>query len=93
MVEELIPIFFFMCVAGVLILRPVTKKLGLLIEAMAKERMGQARPAAASLDEAHLERITIALERLNTRIDRVDDRMNFMEHLVEDRNRRQRLTG
>ena len=92
MVEELIPIFFFMCVAGVMILRPVTKKLGLLIEAMAKERMGQARPAAG-LDEAQLERITIALERLNTRIDRVDDRMNFMEHLVEDRNRRQRLTG
>ena len=92
MVEELIPIFFFMCVAGVLILRPVTKKLGLLIEAMAKERMGQVRPVA-SLDEAQLERITVALERLNTRIDRVDDRMGFVEHLVEDRQRRQRLTG
>lgn len=90
--EELIPIFFFMCVAGVLILRPVTKKLGLLIEAFAKERVGRSRPANG-IDEAQLERITIALERLNTRIDRVDDRMSFVEHLVEDRQRRQRLTG
>lgn len=93
MAEELIPIFFFMCVAGVLILRPVTKRLGLLIEALAKERMAQTRPVPNGLDEAQMERITVALERLNTRIDRVDDRMSFMEHLVEDRQRRQRLTG
>lgn len=91
--EELIPIFLFMCIAGVLVLRPVTKKLGLLIEAMARERMGQSRPAGGELTEAQLERITAALERLNDRIDRVDDRMSFMERLVEDRNRRQRLTG
>lgn len=93
MAEELIPIFFFMCVAGVLILRPVTKRLGLLIEALAKERMAQTRQVPSGLDEAQMERITVALERLNTRIDRVDDRMSFMEHLVEDRQRRQRLTG
>ncbi len=92
MAEELIPIFFFMCVAGVLILRPVTKKLGLLIEAMARERMPRER-MAQGLNDSQLERITLALERLNDRIDRVDDRMSFMERLVEDRNRRQRLTG
>lgn len=93
MVEELIPIFLFMCIAGVLILRPVTKKLGLLIEAMAQERKAQVRPASSGVDEAYMERITVALERLNSRMDRVDDRIDFMEHLVEDRNRRQRLTG
>lgn len=92
MAEELIPIFFFMCVAGVLILRPVTKKLGLLIEAMARERMPPARRVDA-LEDSQLERITVALERLNSRIDRVDDRMSFMERLVEDRHRQQRLTG
>lgn len=88
--EELIPIFLFMCIAGVLVLRPVTKKLGLLIEAMAKERM---QTHGGGLSEAQLERITGALERLNDRIDRVDDRISFMERLVEDRNRRQRITG
>jgi hypothetical protein len=93
-VEELIPIFMFMCIAGVLILRPVTKKLGLLIEALAKERMANASPAARGLDDVHIERITAALERLHNRIDLVDDRMSFVERLVEDRPRsRQRLTG
>jgi hypothetical protein len=92
MAEELIPIFFFMCVAGVLILRPVTKKLGLLIEAMARERMPATRRVDA-FEDSQMERITVALERLNSRIDRVDDRMSFMERLVEDRNRQQRLTG
>jgi hypothetical protein len=90
--EELIPIFFFLCIAGVLVLRPVTKKLGLLIEALAKERMAVARPAGG-LGEAQLERITAALDRLNTRIDLIDDRIGFMERLVEDRPGRRRLTG
>ena len=90
--EELIPIFFFLCIAGVLVLRPVTKKLGLLIEALAKERLASSRPGGG-LEEAQLERITAALDRLNTRMDLIDDRMGFMERLVEDRPRRQRLTG
>ncbi len=93
MAEELIPIFFFLCVAGVLILRPVTKKLGLLIEAMARERLPRERPVETGLSETQVERITVSLERLNARLDRVDDRINFMERLVEDRSSRQRLTG
>lgn len=92
--EELIPIFLFACIAVVLILRPVTKKLGLLIEALAKERMAHAgsRGMPAGLDEAQVERITSALERLNSRIDLIDDRMVFVERLVERRPAR-RLTG
>ena len=92
--EEFIPIFLFMSVAAVLILRPVTKKLGLLIEALAKERMGgaAARSAPAALDDAQVERIAGALDRLNSRIDLMDDRMAFVERLVESRPH-QRLTG
>lgn len=89
--EELIPIVLFMSIAGVLILRPVTKKLGLLLEAFAKERMAGASPVRA-LEEAQLERMTNTLERLNNRLDLMDDRVAFMERLVEDRPRR-RLTG
>ena len=93
--EEFIPIFLFMCVAAVLILRPVTKRLGLLIEALAKERMaglpGAAR-ASSSLSEDQVDRIAGALDRLNSRIDLMDDRMAFVERLVESRPR-QRLTG
>ena len=91
--EELIPIVLFMAIASVMILRPVTKKLGLLIEAIAEDRKARAARVSAGLDEAQLERITIALERLNTRIDRVDDRIGFMERLVDERPRRTRLTG
>jgi hypothetical protein len=86
--EELIPIVLFMCIAGVLILRPVTKRLGLLIEALAKERMVA---PAASLDAVQIERIASVLEQLNNRLDLVDDRVAFMERLMEDRPRR-RLT-
>lgn len=89
--EELIPIFLFLVIGGVLILRPVTKRLGLLIEALAKERMGHAS-AGEGLNAAQLDRITVALERLNNRMDHVDDRMAFMERLVEERPR-SRLTG
>lgn len=90
--SELIPIFLFIVIGGVMIMRPVTKKLGLLIEALAKERMARA-PAAQELDEAQILRITNALERLNNRIDNIDDRIGFMERLVEERPRRSRLTG
>lgn len=89
--EELIPIILFMVIGGVMILRPVTKKLGLLIEAMAKERMART-PVQNELNEVQLERITVALDRLHTRMDRIDDRIGFMERLVEERPR-SRLTG
>lgn len=89
--DEFIPIFFFMCVAGVLILRPVTKRLGLLIEAFARERMTRSGPGS-ELEEVQVARITAALDRLNSRMDLIDDRIGFMERLVEDRSR-QRLTG
>jgi hypothetical protein len=90
-VEELIPIILFMVIGGVMVLRPVTKKLGLLIEAMAKERMARA-PLRTEMNDVQLERITIALDRLNTRMDNIDDRIGFMERLVEERPR-SRLTG
>jgi hypothetical protein len=83
--EELIPIVLFMCIAGVLILRPVTKRLGLLIEALAKERMVA---PATTLDAVQIERIASVLEQLNSRLDLVDDRVAFMERLMEERPRR-----
>jgi hypothetical protein len=96
--ELLVPIFLFLCIAGVLILRPISKKLGLLIEALAKERLADSgagsgsRAGRAGLDAAQIDRVTTALEQLNTRLDLVDDRMAFMERLMESRPT-QRLTG
>ncbi len=90
--EEMIPIVMFLCIAGVMIFRPMTKRLGLLLEALAKERTSVAQPAPQRLDEAQMERIATALDRLNTRMDLMDDRIGFVERLVENRPR-QRLTG
>lgn len=89
--EALIPIFLFAIIGGVLVMRPVTKKLGLLIEALARERMGHNAPGQG-IDPAQLVRITAALEQLSTRMDHIDDRIGFMERLVEERPR-SRLTG
>lgn len=89
--EQLIPIFLFMVIGGVLILRPISKKLGLLIEALARERMART-PPEQGIDEAQLIRVTAALDRLNSRMDHIDDRIGFMERLIEERPR-SRLTG
>ncbi len=92
--EELIPIFLFIVIGGVMVMRPVTKKLGLLIEALAKERMGRVQSGGNDLGDAQMIRITAALERLHSRMDSIDERIGFVERLVEDRPRsRSRLTG
>lgn len=90
--EELIPIFLFVVLGGVLIMRPVTKKLGVLIEALARERLSQPAVAREGVDAIHLERMTLALERLDARLDHLEDRLGFMERLVEERPR-SRLTS
>jgi hypothetical protein len=73
-VEALVPITFFMSVAAVMILRPVTRKLGLLLEAMSRERM-----AGRNDDSAR----TLALmEQMARRMEMMEDRLDFTERLV-----------
>lgn len=86
---ELIPIIFMLCVSGVLILRPISKRLGILLEAMARERTGA---PSRGLEEYQMDRLTSALDRLNSRMDLMDDRVNFMERLTE-RRPQNRLSG
>jgi hypothetical protein len=74
-VEALIPITFFMCVAAVLIVRPVTKRLGGLIEVMTRER-AQARNDDTSA------RTLVLLEQISRRLDMMEDRLDFTERLV-----------
>ena len=74
--EPLIPIFLFLCIAAVLILRPVTKKLGLLLEAFARSKM------AAPAEAGEVARLQAAGEQLSKRLDLVDERLDFTERLV-----------
>jgi hypothetical protein len=78
-VEVLIPITLFMCIAGVLVLRPITKKLGGLIEATARERV-QART-----DDAADARIMLLMEQMARRLELIEERLDFTERLVAHR--------
>jgi hypothetical protein len=88
--EELIPIFLFLMIGAVAILRPISKKLGLLIEAMAEERKAAAR-GPAELRSGQLDRVTDLLERMSDRFDHVEDRVQFMERLIDNRETKARL--
>ena len=93
--EELIPIFLFLMIGAVAILRPISKKLGLLIEAMAEERKAAARGTGGlsdgGLSDAQLERITNLLERMSDRFEHVEERVQFMERLIDNREAKARL--
>jgi hypothetical protein len=78
-VEALIPISLFMCIAAVMILRPITRKLGGLIEAVTIDRT-QAR----TQDNAG-ERTIALLEHINRRMDLMEERVDFTERLVSAR--------
>lgn len=85
--EVLIPITLFMVLGGVLILRPITKRMGLLLEVMAEERRMAVRGRG---NEEHFARMTDLLERLNARLEALEDRVHFVERLGEGP-RRERL--
>jgi hypothetical protein len=84
--EALIPIVFFLTVGGVLILRPITKRLGLLIEVLAKERQVRLdRP-----DDVRFDRLGRVLEQLDARLDRMEERIDFNERLLSPSGERPR---
>ncbi|HEX6308771.1 MAG TPA: hypothetical protein VFZ69_11315 [Longimicrobiales bacterium] len=79
--EALIPISFFMCVAAVLILRPMTKRVGGLLEALTRERT-PARPA----EDPTNARMLLLLDQVSRRLDLIEERLDFTERLVSSRN-------
>jgi hypothetical protein len=70
----------FVCIAAVLILRPMTKQLGRFLEAATKERMEPARPVAAR--DSDSARMLALMEHMVKRIDAMEDRLDFTERLV-----------
>ena len=74
--ESLIPITLFLSTAAVLILRPVTKRLGLLLETLARERQ---RPPA---DNDEIARLRTLVEHTAKRVERMEERLDFTETLL-----------
>lgn len=78
--EELIPITLFMCIAAVMILRPISKRVGALLEAMTRERLQQQAPGPVS--DHQLNRITSLLEQVTRRQEILEERLDFTERLI-----------
>ena len=78
----MIPITFFLTIGGVLVLRPLTKRLGLLIEASARAKSGDGIP----LHE--LEQLRTQLETHSLKIEHLEQKLAFTESLLEARSTR-----
>jgi hypothetical protein len=84
MPEELIPIVLFISIAAVAIFRPLTTRIGKLIEqSHAKKSLGQ---------EPQIQRIMQLMERLVDRMDRLEDRVDFTERVLERQRTEAQLT-
>jgi len=77
--EELIPIALFVSVAAVAILRPLTTRVGKLLEAMARERTAALRPPT---DDSDSVRLRAVIEHLSRRLDLMEERLDFTERLL-----------
>lgn len=82
----LVPITFILSTAGVLIFRPLTKRLGNVMEANALARQQVVD------DKLHHEHVKTLLETQNLKILQLEQRLEFAESLLEARTS-QRLPG
>jgi heme exporter protein D len=88
--EVLIPITLFVCAAAVLIVRPVTKRLGALIEVLVRERQARldaAARAGSTVSEIEARATARLLERISHRLDLIEERLDFVERLSDTRER------
>lgn len=81
---ELIPIVLFISMAAVAILRPLTTRIGKLIE------RSHAQKAVAP--DPQTERLMQLMERLVDRMDRLEDRVDFTERILERQQAQAQLT-
>ncbi len=76
---ELIPIVLFISIAAIAIFRPLTKKLGSILERNTAERNKAESP--------DVERIARVMEHLVDRMDRLEERVDFAERMLESGSR------
>ena len=72
--ELLIPITMILTTGGVLVLRPIAKRLGVLLEVMAKEKT---QPPTDDLRRLHQ-----AMDTMNERLSLIEERQDFTERLI-----------
>lgn len=79
-VPGVVAIVLLLTAGGVVLLRPLSKRLGELMEAMIAEKREE-RPGL----EEHLSRIRDLLETQNDRLTLLEERVEFTERLIERR--------
>lgn len=82
----LVTIVLILTVGGVVLLRPLSKRLGELLEVMARERE---RPGVGR----ELERVREVLETMNGRLALLEERQDFTDALLADPDRRRLPIG
>lgn len=71
----------------VLVLRPISKRLGVYLEVLAEERRREL--AASPLDRRDAERIAQVLEAVDSRLQRIEERQDFTDKLFAERKQRE----
>ena len=79
----LVLISFIVTTGGVLLLRPITKKLGTYLEVLAEERRRSL--AQQPVDRGDAARLAAALERIEDRLAQVEKNQDFTEKLLAER--------
>ena len=82
----LVAIILILTVGGVVLLRPLSKRLGELLEAMARERE---RPQLGQ----EMERLREVLETMSGRLALLEERQDFTDALLADPDRRRLRPG
>ena len=72
----IVAVTLILTVGGVAILRPIAKRVGDLLEAMAKEK----REPRRMLDDSH--RMVELMESLHARLERLEQRQDFTDSLL-----------
>ena len=76
----LVPMTMFLTIGGVLVFRPLTKKLGSMLEANAENKRSD------ELDRVQHERLHAMIESQTVKIEMLEQRIEFSESLLEARN-------
>ena len=72
-----VPSLFIVTVGGVIVLRPIASRLGILLEAMAREKSGSMPEETRRLRET--------VETMNDRLSLLEERQDFTERLIGPR--------
>jgi hypothetical protein len=77
----MVPVSMFLTIGGVLVFRPLTKRIGLMLEANAAGKRSN------EMDRIHHEHLRVLLDAQTLKIEALEQRIEFNESLLEARAR------